>query len=81
MATSSEPNNEPTDRDDLDYFLAGINADIGHINPEITIDLNHKTIHCYICKDEVTVEKPYRLDETCPDCFQKLRSQYLRAHP
>jgi hypothetical protein len=76
MATFSEP----TDDDDIETFLAEIETGIGHINPVITIDLNHKTVHCYLCKETVEVERTYRLDETCPDCFSKLRDRYLRIH-
>lgn len=66
---------------DIDNFLDEINGEVGHIKIPITLDLKNKTIHCYLCGKIYSVPRTFRLDETCPWCFEELRDSYLRAHP
>lgn len=73
MATSFDP-------DDIDAFLAEINREVGDINPEITIDLKYKTVHCYLCKETKKVPRIFHLDETCQECFINLREHYFKVH-
>lgn len=66
--------------EEFEAMLNSIREDTKDINPVITIDLQHKTIHCYLCGETVKVDRDFRWIETCPPCVRKLREKYVQKH-
>jgi uncharacterized CHY-type Zn-finger protein len=66
--------------DDFETMLNSIREATKDINPKITLDLQHKTITCYLCKETVKVDRDFRWVETCPPCVKKLREKYVKHH-